>query len=214
MIWQCGRELEQFVAEHDAWNDDFAAADRAAIRAKFPESTYIIVKHESRQKWYKKFLEDGVDTAITPPEMRYGRLTVYPEGKMLQTPIEKAGLYVSPPPFRYDQGVLIAVKPSELAVSDEAASTCHTPECGLYYRKDGLIRDAQIPAHRVLGLYDWIPKAEKYWRYGGRHSSSDWHWQFTPNSKAVENPVMKRIIDCLSENPPDASNLLEWRGCK
>jgi len=215
VIWQCSKEFENITDKHDVWKTykgEFTEADREAIREVIPSDSLIIVHHESTSKWYDEFMEKGIDTTIRPPEMRYGRLTGYPSGKILQTRIEEPGLYVVPPPLRFQSGVLIVIKPEELAISSEASNNCSTPECSLFSMRDGLVKGTNIPAKRVLGKYVWENKPKEYWKEGVHHSWNQ-HWVFKPNPKALADPEMKKIIDCISENHPDKHNELEWCGC-
>jgi hypothetical protein len=114
------------------WNN------KAWIRRNFPRNKYIIVQHETTADWIEKFLKDGVDATIPPPDTRYGRLTIR-DGRPYQTPIYTTGLYVQPPDD-YTRSVLIAVKPHELAVSSESAGGgCAVPLQPIKVTKDKMM---------------------------------------------------------------------------
>lgn len=207
-IWECKSELQDFLAETDAWNKEFSEKNIKEIREKFPEDKYIIVQHETTKKWEEKFKEQGIDCTIPPPEMRYGRLTTkkgFPYG--YQEPICTTGLYVQPPK-QYESGVVIAIKPHELAISQESAQgSCKTPECALYYYRDAIVKDI-IPPERVLGSFNWQPKPREQWE-SDIHYSHNYEWKFNPNEKALKNKEMKELVECIEYKDGN----LEWCGC-
>lgn len=208
-IWECKTEIQDFLSETDAWNKDFSIEDKKEIRKKFPEDKYIIVQHETTEKWENKFKEQGVDCTIPPPEMRYGRLTAkkgFPYG--YQEPICSVGLYVQPPK-QFESGVVIAVKPSELDISQESVQgSCHTPECALFYYRDAIIK-GKIPPERVLGSLNWQPKPKDQWK-PDVHYSHNYEWAFNPNEKALKNKDMKELANCIEYK----DKKLIWCGCK
>lgn len=195
---QCGRDLRNFVFEHDASKDALTERDRRKIREKFPEDRYILVQHKTKKTWREHFKQRGIDTTVSPPDMYYGRLTKYGQAK-----IREAGLYVEPP-GKLDSGVLIAVKPSELAISYESADKgCETPECALYYWRDAIIKGTHIPPERVLGSFDYRLKPKKR----RETEQYDSEWMFRENEAARNDKEMRRILRCI-DYPP-----LRWCKC-
>lgn len=200
-IWQCKKEINDFLFKYD-FKPDFSKEDFLKNRERFPEDKYIIVQHNTSEKWRKEFKEKGIDATIEPPDMNLGRLTTKGQSKIFE-----AGLYVAPPKD-YEGGVLIAVKPSELKISSESAQGgyCHTPECALYHKGDAIIK-AKIPAERVLGSSDYQLKTKKEQK--NTKDNYDSHWVFNKNPKALKKKEMAKMAKCIKYD-----NDLNWCECK
>lgn len=168
------------------------------------EKDYLVVSHITTDEWAKKFMKDGVDATIPPPDSRLGRLTTTPDGGVIQTRITEPGLYVGKTDD-HEKAVFIAVKPEELKISQESAQF-EGVESGLagLLAKDDAILTLKLSPERILGLNDYIWPIDKRWSTlcpeEGRKKNPTWGcWKFIKNPKALANPVMKEILGCLEE---------------
>jgi hypothetical protein len=134
----------------------------------------VAVQHASTPKWLDKFMDEGVDATVAPPETNLGRATVTKSGGVQTSAITDPGLYVGPAEGNSD-AVIIVSPAKHIDISMEAEGLGYkSGVAGLFGASDAIIRQ-KIDAKNVAGRVSYEPVAGSKW-------GKAWVWHPNPKS--------------------------------